>query len=153
MDEDLKEADQELMNWARYTFDGWLSSGLLWTPPPTSEGYRAPIVAFDEPEPARVPIDELAGQITENIVVQIGGEPGGFDSYRALVHWYPHLMMHRDDMAVTRQQAYRLLAKHMHCSYPGAVRILDYARHIYWTRRFTYPQKKRKLSDGPACPK
>jgi len=115
-----REAHLALCNWGRFVHDGWLHDNLLYTPPPTSEGYLAPVVAYDEPEQARMPIDELDAQKTENIVIYIGLRH--FDFYRVLVYWYPHLMIARRDMP--HAECVKRLARHMHCSFGGAERML-----------------------------
>ena len=126
----MVDVEAELQNWARHVHDGWLHDHLLYTPPPTSEDYRAEIVAYDDPEPVRPPVDELAAQRTEGIVVQIGLQD--FDSYRVLVHWYPHLQMIRiEGVELSHEQAIKRLSKHMRCSFQGAQRMLDHARILY----------------------
>ena len=115
-----REANEALQNWGRYVHDGWLRDNLLFTPPPTSEGYRAPIVGFDEPEPARMPIDELDAQRTEHIVIYMGLHH--FDYHRVLVYWYPSLLIARRDML--HADCVKRLSKHMHCSFAGAERML-----------------------------
>jgi len=124
------DVEAELQNWARHVHDGWLHDHLLYTPPPTSEDYRAEIVAYDDSEPVRHSIDELAAQRTEDIVVQIGLQD--FDSYRVLVHWYPRLQMIRiEGVELSHEQAIKRLSKHMRCSFQGAQRMLDHARILY----------------------
>jgi len=130
-EDDEKQAEIDLRNWGRFMFDGWLDDNLLIQPPPTSEGYLAPIVGFDEPEPVKMPIDYWSGQIAEHVIVSIGGECGGFDSYVSLVHWYTRLIF----VECTQRQRYKRLSKHMHCSFKGAKRIHVDARARYWDRR------------------
>lgn len=145
----MKETEQQLMNWGRYVKDNMASHGLLFSVLPTSEGYLAPIVAYDEPEPAKTPIDEIEGQITEDIVVKIGVEPGGFDSYRVLVHWYTRLMMHHHEEHLSRNESIKRLSKHMRCSFLGAERMLEDARNLYRTRRLQHRPQYGKIIDGP----
>jgi len=128
-----KEANEELLNWGRHVYDGWLESNLGVTPPPTSEGYIAPVVGFDEPMDASPPVDEIRGDMTSDIVCAIGAEPGGIDTYRCLVHWYTHLCMrHRD---VGRDEMVKRLSKHMRCSFIGAERMLFDSVGRYWVKR------------------
>ena len=115
-----KEANERLQNWGRYVHDGWLHDTLLYTPPPTSEGYLAPLVAYDEPEPAVMPVDELDAQKTEDVVVFLGLRH--FDYYRVLVHWYPHLLIVRRE--TPHAECIKRLSKHMHCSFSSAERML-----------------------------
>jgi len=127
---DPAQAEAELSNWGRCLHDGWLRDNLLYTPPPTSDGYRAEIVAYDDPEPVRPPCDELAAQRTEEVVVQIGLQD--FDSYRVLAYWYPHLLLIRiAGTELSNSEAIKRLSKHMHTSFPGAQRMLDQARVLY----------------------
>jgi len=109
-----------LCNWGRFVHDGWLRDVLLYTPPPTSKGYRAPVVAYDEPEAAVMPVDELDAQKTENIVIYMGLHH--FDYHQTLVYWYPHLLVVRRDLP--HADCIKRLSKHMHCSYGGAERML-----------------------------
>ena len=130
-DFDRKAAHEALMNWGRFVRDDWLRHHLLIAPPPTSEGYIAPVVAYDEPEPAKIPIDHIQGRLSEHVVVSIGGEPGGFDSYRVLVHWYTRLMF-KD---CRHSERFKLLSKHMHCAYPSALIMVRDAQARFWERK------------------
>ena len=141
----MTDATHELHNWGRYVHDGWLKHHLLHTPPPTSEHYRAPVVAYDDPEPAEPPVDELAGLRTESIVVAIGLEH--FDSYRVLVHWFTHLAPRRQDM--NRAAAIKKLSKHMRCSYQAADRMLADGISRYHNKRFTNTKKFSNFDGGP----
>ena len=128
---ELKEAHESLMNWGRFVHDSWLRHHLLIAPPPTSEGYVAPVVAYDDPEPPKIPIDHHQGQIAEHVVVSIGCEPGGFDHYRVLVRWYTGLVF-----ADCRQaERFKRLSKTMHCAYPNAKIMLRDAQLRYWEQK------------------
>ena len=127
-----KEAHESLMNWGRFVRDGpWLRHHLLYTPPPTSEGYQAPVVAYDDPEPTRIPIDHHQGMIAEHVVVSIGCEPGGFDHYRVLVRWYTGLVF----VDCRQAERYKRLSKTMHCAYASAEIMLKAAQLQYWDRK------------------
>ena len=128
---EAKDAELDLRNWGRFVFDGWLENNLLVTPPPTSEGYMAPVVAYDEPEAVKMPVDHWSGRVAEHVVVSIGCECGGFDNYRVLVHWYTRLIF----LECTNEQRYKRLSKHMHTSFGGALRMHTDARVRYWDRR------------------
>lgn len=128
-----KEAHESLMNWGRYCADNWLEHNLLHSILPTSEGYLAPVVAYDDPEPPRMPIDHHSGMIAEHVVVSIGCEVGGFDYYRALTKVYTRLVF----VDCTQEERFKRLSKHLKCSYPGAERMLSDAQKIYWDRRQT----------------
>jgi hypothetical protein len=128
-----KEANEELMNWARHVYDGWLESNLGVTPPPTSEGYVAPVVGFDEPTEPRHAVDEIRGDMTSDIVCAIGAEPGGIDVYRCLVRWYPNLCMRCGELG--HAEMIKRLSKHMHCSHAGAERMLFDSVERYWVKR------------------
>jgi len=142
-----KQADLELMNWARSMNDSWLRDNLLCSIPHTSEDYRAPTNAFDDPEPATEPIDELAARVTEGIIVQIGLRH--FDSYRALVHWYPRLMMlRRDGESITQGAALKRLSKHMHTSILRSRWLLEFAVKFYTELRWA---KKAELQPSKNC--
>ena len=130
-EDDEKLAELDLRNWGRYVFDGWLDDNLLIKPPPTSEGYIAPIVGFDEPEPVKMPVDHRSGYIAEYVITCIRGECGGMDAYLSLVYWYTDLIFAQ----CTQKQRYKRLSKHMHTSYKGAKRIHTDARARYWDRR------------------
>jgi len=131
-----KQADLELMNWARAINDAWLSGNLGFSILPTSEDYHADSVSFDEPEPARVPADEIAANTTTDIVVQIGLYH--FDAYRVLVHWYPRLMMlRRRGESINRREALQRLSKHMHTSVPKSRWLLEFAVKLYAQKRLT----------------
>ena len=125
--------NHELTNWGRYVTDSWLQHHLMIAPPPTSEGYLAPVVAYDEPEPARIPIDHQRAILTEWVIVSIGREAGGFDYYRVLVHWYTRLVF----AECTQEERTKRLSKHMHTSFSGAQRMLTDARAIYADRMET----------------
>lgn len=120
------------MNWGRAVNDDWLEHNLLYTPPPTSDGYLAPIVAYDDPEPVRDAIDELAAEITEKIVIHLGLHNG--DYYTVLVEYYPHLMIRR---RLNEGASIAALSRHMHCSRNGAERMLIDAVARYWDYRQT----------------
>jgi hypothetical protein len=113
--------NDELMNWGRAIRDDWLEDHLMYAPPPTSEGYIAPVVAWDTPEPVRDVTDEIAAQRTSDIVVYMGLHH--IDYYKALVHWYPH----RGNI--------RSLSMRLKCSKPSAERILCEAVERYWDMR------------------
>ena len=127
----LKDANIDLLNWGRFVNEAWLERNLLIDPPPTSEGYRAPSVAYDEPEPVKMPVDMWAGKVAEHVVVSIGCECGGFDSYRVLVHWYTRLVF----AECTRDERYKRLSKQMHSSFKSAQRMHIDAQVKYWDRR------------------
>ena len=129
--DERKAADLSLRNWGRYVRDDWLNHHLLIVPPPTSEGYRTPISGYDEPDPVTMPIDHFQGRVSEHVIISIGCEPGGFDAYMVMVHWYTRLIF------LEIQQAERLkrLSKHMHCSYDSAQRMLKDAQIRYWDRK------------------
>jgi hypothetical protein len=130
-EDDFKDANRTLMNWGRYVNDGWLEHNLLYTPPPTSEGYVAPAVGFDELEPAKIPVDGLCGMISEHVVVSIGCEPDGFDHYRALVAWYTKLAF----VDCVNEERYKRLSKRLHCAYPTAEVLLKDAQARFWQSR------------------
>ena len=130
---DHKKTELDLRNWGRYTQDQWLVHHLLIAPPPTSEGYVAPVVAYDDPEPARMPIDHQAGRVAEHVIISIGCECGGFDSYRVIVRYYTRLIFHE----CTHEQRLKRLSKHMHTSFPGAERMLADAQWKFWDRKQT----------------
>jgi len=122
-----KEADQDLMNWARSVNDAWLGGNVLFSLLPTSNGYVADTVAFDDPEPAKIPVDEIAAKITEELVVKIGGL-----NQKVLVHWYPRLMMlRREGESINQREALKLLSKHMHTSVQRAQWMLEYSVNLY----------------------
>ena len=128
-----KEANEALQNWGRFVHDGWLRDNLLYTPPPTSDGYVAPVVGFDEPDNP-YPIDELDALKTESIVIYMGLHH--FDYHVALIHWYPHLMIVRRDLP--HAECIKRLAKHMHCSFSSAERMLKEAVSRFSDMRQTY---------------
>lgn len=130
---ELKEAHEVLRNWGRYVSDSWLRDNLLFTNPPTSDGYIAPVVAYDDPEPATQPIDELDAQRTEAIIIEIGRTPGFFDCFRVLQYWFT--IIPRDYKDVGRERCIKLLAKHMHSSYGGAERMLRDSVARFWCIR------------------
>jgi len=142
---DLADATHELHNWGRCYNDGFLRYHLLHTPPPTSEHYRAPVVAYDDPDPADLPIDMLAAARTEEIIRMIGAESP--DSWRALVHWFTHLMPKRRD--INNAAAIKKLSKHMRCSYQAADRMLNDGIARYHQKRFTNAQKRSSFLGGP----
>jgi hypothetical protein len=118
-------------HWGRYVRDDWLAHHLLYAPPPTSEGYLAPVVAYDDPEPAKIPIDEQRAKLTEWVIVhEIGVKPDGFDFFRVLVHWYTRLVF----VECTQDERYKRLSKQMHTSFDGARRMLTDARTCYADR-------------------
>ena len=124
------QAESELQNWGRHMHDGFLRDILLYAVPPMFEHYRADIVAFDDPEPARPSIDELAAQRTEDIVVRIRDHD--VDSFMVLSYWYPRLMMIRSEgVELSHQEAISRLSKVMHTSFGGAQRLLESARFAY----------------------
>ena len=127
------DVNHELTNWGRYVTDSWIHHHLLIAPPPTSEGYLAPVVAYDDPEPVRMPIDHDRAILTEWVIVSIGRENGGFDYYRVLVHWYTRLIF----AECTQEERTKRLSKHMHTSFTGAHRMLTDARSIYADRMET----------------
>ena len=129
-----KDANEKLCMWGRYVCDGWLRDHLMYSPPPTSEHYRAPIVGWDEPEPADT-IDELDALETEAIVIRIGVTPGCFDLYRVLVYYYPHLLAARREMP--QAECVKRLAKHLHTGFPAAERMLYDAVARFAEIRFT----------------
>ena len=129
--DELKKAHESLMNWGRFVHDSWLRHHLLIAPPPTSEGYLAPVVAYDEPEPAKVPIDHRQGILAEHVVVSIGCEDGGFDSYRVLVRWYTSLVF----VDCRQDERYKRLSKTMHCAYDSSPIMLKDAQGKYWERK------------------
>lgn len=134
MDQDVRDADAELANWGRSIHDGWLKDHLLYANVPTSDGYVAPVVGYDDPEPARHPVDQNLAQITEAVVITLFQDH--IDSYRVLQHWYTRLLpMRGDGIEATHDEMIKRLAKHMRTSYPGAQRMLDDARRRYWQRR------------------
>jgi len=125
-------ANDELNNWGRAIRDDWLENHLLYAPPPTSEGYVAPVVGFDEPEPALDVIDDIAAQRTSDIVCHMGIH--NIDYYKALVHWYPH----RGNVGS--------LCRQLHCSKPTAERILIEAVSRYWDMRQSCRNEKGQLT-------
>jgi len=144
-----RDVNDELMNWGRALHNGWIKDHLMYAQPPIFDHYRAPIVAYDEPEPARIPIDELAAMRTEAIVVQFGLIH--FDSYRVLVHWYTKLMQMRSDH-LNHDERIKRLSKHMKCSFGAAERMQKDAVVRFANLRFTNPQKAPIISRGPVCP-
>ena len=140
-EETYREANHKLLNWGRHVNDGWLRNNLLFTPPPTSEGYVAPF--YDPAERSPYPIDELDAELSERVVIRIGTTPGQFDFYRALVYWYPHLMLLRfEGTELTHDQSLKRLSRYLRCSFDGARRILDDAVHAYWFTRLTLAAEK-----------
>ena len=131
--QELKDAHNSLMNWGRYVHDAWLDHHLLITPPPIAAQYIAPVVAYDEPEKPRIPLDELDGKLAEHVVVSIGCEPGGFEYFRVLVAWYTNLAFKE----ITQEERHKRLSKQMHCSFPAAQRMIEQARLMYWDRKKT----------------
>jgi len=144
-----RDVTDELMNWGRALHNGWIRDHLMYAQPPIFDHYRAPIVAYDEPEPARIPIDELAAMRTEAIVVQLGLIH--FDSYRVLIHWYTKLMQMRSDH-LNHDERIKRLSKHMKCSFGAAERMQKDAVVRFANLRFTNPQKAPIISRGPVCP-
>ena len=144
-----RDVTDELMNWGRALHNGWIKDHLMYAQPPIFDHYRAPIVAYDEPEPARIPIDELAAMRTEAIVVQLGLIH--FDSYRVLIYWYTKLMQMRSDH-LNHQERIKRLSKHMKCSFGAAERMQKDAVIRFSNLRFTNPQKAPIISRGPVCP-
>lgn len=135
---DRKQVDLELTNWGRYVNDGWLANHLLYTNPPTSEGYIAPGITQIEtdPELVKTPIDEQRAQLTERIVVHIGLTD--FESFQVLGHWYTRIMRAPIYSIENRaEHAYKRLAKKMRTSYPGAQRMLEEAQYRYWLHRIS----------------
>ena len=130
-DFDYKAVNADLLNWGRYVHDGWLERNLLIMPPPTSDGYMAPVVAYDDPEPVKMPVDHWRGKISEHVVISLGCEVGGFDLYRVLVHWYTRLAF----VECTQDDRYKRLSKQMHCSFQGAQRMHLDAQIRYWDLR------------------
>jgi hypothetical protein len=131
---DYHKANEELRNWGRAVHDGWLREFLLHQPPPTSTGYVAPVVAFDDPEHAHTAVDLELAELTERVVINIGSHD--FRSYRVLVYWYPKLMsMMRDDVQLGREQKIKMLSKHMHTSYLNAESWLTESVCQYIDRR------------------
>lgn len=131
---DEKQSEHELRNWGRCIHDGWLRDHLDYRPPPTSEQYQAPIVAFDDPEPVRAPHDELAAEMTTEIVVQIGLEH--FDAYRTLVFWYTRLQQIPE---LGHDESIKRLSRHMKTGFDGATRMLNDARKRYLSHRLRNP--------------
>jgi len=144
-----RDVNDELMNWGRAFHNGWIKDHLLYANPPIFDHYRAPIVAYDEPEPPKMPIDELAALRTEALVVQLGLIH--FDSYRVLVHWYTKLMQLRSDH-LTHADRVKRLSKHMRCSYGAAERMQKDAVIRFANLRFTNPKKAPNILRGPVCP-
>jgi hypothetical protein len=131
---DYNDAHLELINWGRAVHDGWLREFLLYAPPPTSKGYLAPIVAYDDPEQPRGAIDFQMAELTERVVIDIGSYD--YQSYRVLVYWYPKLMsMMSDDVHLDRENKIKLLSKHMATSYRNAEAWLTEAVCQYKDRR------------------
>ena len=148
---DKKLADDELHNWGRFVHDTWLHHHLLYTNPPTSDGYIAPIVAHDDPEPVAHAIDEHQARQTENIVVHIG--LSHFESFEVLGHWYTRIMRAPLYSIENRSEyGFKRLAKKMRTSYPGAQRMLEEAQYRYWLHRelarLTHRQKFARISGG-----
>lgn len=143
-DYDADVIEHELQNWGRHIHDGWLADHVLYATVPTSEQYVAPIVAHDDPEPARHPIDEQLAMQTERIVVHIGLEC--FTSFQALQHWYTLILRtpRYSDQANTGNAITRL-SKKLHTSRSGAERILDEARYRYWLHRELKRLTRRKM--------
>ena len=144
------DVNDELMNWGRALHNGWIKDHLLYAQPPMFNHYRAPIVAYDEPEPARMPIDELAAMRTEALVVRLGMIH--FDSYRVLIHWYTKLMQMRSDH-LNHEERIKRLSKHMKCSFGAAERMRVDALTRFSTLRFTSAKKAPTILRGPVCPK
>ena len=132
--ERFREANNCLCNWGRAVNDDWLEHNLLYTPPPTSDGYVAPVVAWDGSEPATQPIDELDAEITEKIIIHMGVQGGQhFEYHRALVYWYAHLMVARAEHS--REECIKRLAKHLKTGFMGAERLLQDAVSRFWDMR------------------
>ena len=129
--DDFKDADNDLMNWGRSMRDSWLEHNLLIDPPPTSSGYLAPLVAYDDPEPVKSPIDEISAKVTEHVIISIGVEPEGFEHYVALVAWYTRLVF----LECPQAERYKRLAKKIHCSYDASPVILMTAQVSYAARK------------------
>ena len=103
----------------------------------------APMVVYDEPEPAKIPIDHLAGKISEHVIVSIGCEFGGLDSYRVIVRYYTRLAF----CECTQEERLKRLSKHMHCSFPSAQRMLKDAQVLFWDRRQTLDGLMRQVAN------
>lgn len=144
---DRREAEEELRNWGRCMNDSWLEHHLLHTPPPTSEGYIAPVGDIYDPPPVRAPHDEIAAQLTTDIVVLIGMEH--MDSYRVLVRWYCHIMQTPD---LSHSESIKRLSKFMHTSYQGAERMLKDAVSRYVVRRLQTQRENGRVMCGSLCP-
>jgi hypothetical protein len=129
-----KDVNDELMNWGRAMHNGWIKEHLLVTPPPIFNHYQAPIVAYDDPEPALMPVDELAALRTEALVVQLGTTH--FDSFRVLIYWYTRLMQMRSDH-LNHDERIKRLSKHMRCSFSAAERMQKEAVIRFSNLRFT----------------
>lgn len=133
MNDRLKDAHNCLCNWGRYVNDDWLQHNLLYTPPPTSEGYVAPS-AYDPSEPVTNPIDELDAAITEQVVIHMGVQGGQhFEYHQALVYWYAHLMADRQERS--REECLKKMSKRLHISFIGADRLLRDAVSRFWDMR------------------
>ena len=142
-EDDVKAANDSLMNWGRAMVDSYLEHHLLIAPPPTSEGYRAPMVVYDEPEPIKTPVDLIDAKVSEHVIVAIGCEYGGFDVYRVLVKYYTRLVF----CECTQEERLKRLSRHMRCSYPGARRMLNDAQILFWDRRQTIDGLMRQVAN------
>jgi len=83
----VRDAERELLNWARAHSDRWLDHHLDIEPSPTFEQWQSG-KAFDEPEDPPDPVDEHLAEWTESIVVHIGTKD--LDIYEAMVGRYPY---------------------------------------------------------------
>ena len=149
--EELKDADEDLMNWGRCYHDRpWLNTILLIDPPPTSNGYIAPVRAYDEPEPVKPPIDELNAIRAEHVIRSMKSEPGGRDIYDALVVWYSRLVF----LQCTQDERYAILSKKLHCAYPVSRIILVNSQTSYWQAKLVLDQlhKFARMDAGVVVP-
>jgi len=144
-----RDVNDELMNWGRAMHDGWINDHLLVAPPPIFDHYRAPVVAYDENEPAKIPIDLTLAMHTESLIRKLGYSHS--DSKKVLVHWYTKLMQLRSDH-LTHADRVKRLSKHMRCSYGAAERMQKDAVIRFANLRFTKREKAPNILRGPVCP-
>jgi len=80
---------EELRNWGRWARDvDWLENNLMFKGSKMFDDYRPELGEIYDPPPARMPIDSLAAQEVERIIVMMGLVH--FDAHQALIHRYPH---------------------------------------------------------------
>ena len=132
------QAEEELQNWGRWCYSDMEQSGVAisgHTVPPTSAGYQSPPYVEGETPEAVMPVDELLGELTNDIVVQIGLTH--FDSYRVLSFWYRSISSPGNWPRTVR----RRMAELMECTEKRAQMMLEDAITRYQNRRLQTTRK------------